>query len=155
MPSLNKVILIGNLCSDPELKKTPSDVSVTSFAIGVQRKLKDKDGNYQSDFINIVAWRGTAEFITQNFKKGTPIVICGSIQTRSYNDQQGNKRYATEVIADEAGFCERKGSGRPPMPGDDDAPVHAAEPEEKKNTMPTMPSDANFTELAPGDDLPF
>ena len=110
MPSLNKVILIGNLTADPELKTTAGGVSVCSFRIGVQRRFRDSNGQSVSDFINIVAWRQTAEFISKFFRKGRPICIVGSIQTRDYTDQQGNKRYVTEVVADEASFVESKSS---------------------------------------------
>lgn len=107
MPSLNKVILIGYLTADPELKQTPSGVSVTSFSIGVSRKYA-KGEQVQTDFINIVAWRATAEFICKYFKKGNAICICGSLQTRSWTAQDGSKRYAVEVVADEVNFIEKK-----------------------------------------------
>ena len=103
MASFNKVILIGHLTADPDLKQTQSGLSVTTFSIGVNRK-GAKDGAQAADFITIVAWRNTAEFITKYFKKGNPILICGQIQTRTWNDKDGNKRYATEVVADEAAF---------------------------------------------------
>lgn len=108
MASFNKVILIGNLTADPELKKTPSGVSVTSFSIAVNRRFTKQDGQQQTDFINIVAWRQTAEFVARYFNKGKPILICGQLQTRSWTDQSGRKHYATEVIADEAAFVENK-----------------------------------------------
>jgi single-strand DNA-binding protein len=102
--AFNKVILIGNLTADPELKQTPSGLSVCSFSLAVNRKMeKDK-----CDFISIVAWRQTAEFVAKYFKKGEPILVCGQIQTRSWNDAQGNKRYATEVVADEVSFVGKK-----------------------------------------------
>lgn len=107
MASLNKVILIGNLTKDPELKQTPSGVSVTSFSIGVSRKYLGADGSRETDFINIVAWRSTAEFIAKYFRKGSGISIVGSLQVRSY-DSNGQKRYATEVVAEEAGFIDKK-----------------------------------------------
>jgi single-strand DNA-binding protein len=104
MASLNKVILIGHLTADPELKQTPSGVSVTSFSIGVTRKFARAGEQAQSDFISIVAWRTTAEFITKYFRKGNAICICGSIQTRTWTANDGSKRYITEVVADEATF---------------------------------------------------
>lgn len=109
MASFNKVILIGNMTADPELKKTPSGVSVTSFSIAVNRRFA-KDGQQQTDFINIVAWRQTAEFVARYFTKGKPILICGQLQTRSWTDQNGQKHYVTEVVADEAAFVENKGT---------------------------------------------
>ncbi|MBP3437178.1 MAG: single-stranded DNA-binding protein [Clostridia bacterium] len=107
MASLNKVILIGHLTADPELKQTPSGVSVTSFSIGISRRYA-KGEQAQTDFINIVAWRSTAEFITKYFRKGNVICICGSLQTRNFTDQRGNKHYVTEVAAEEASFVEKK-----------------------------------------------
>ena len=105
--NLNKAILGGRLTADPELKQTPQGVPVTSFSIAVNRKGKDA----QADFINCVAWRQTAEFICRYFKKGSSICISGSIQTRTWNDQQNNKRYATEVVAEEAFFVDSKTEG--------------------------------------------
>lgn len=107
--NLNKVILGGRMCADPELKTTPSGVQVTSFSIAVNRSHKGKDGDVQADFVNVTAWRGTAEFICRYFKKGSSICVVGSLQTRSWKDQQGAKRYATEVAADEAHFVDAKG----------------------------------------------
>ena len=111
MASLNKVILIGNLTADPELKQTQSGISVVSLTIAINRRYQSKnatEGQQTADFINIVAWRQSAEFVSRFFKKGKPILVCGSIQSRSYTDNQGNKRYVTEVVADEVGFVESK-----------------------------------------------
>ena len=104
--NLNKVILAGRLTADPELKTTPNGISVCSFSVAVDRRYS-KD-NKQTDFINVVAWRSTAEFITKYFSKGNSICVCGSIQTRNYTDKNGNKRTAVEVVAEEATFCEGK-----------------------------------------------
>ncbi len=109
--NLNKVILGGRLTSDPELKSTPSGVQVTSFSIAVNRPHKGKDGEGKADFISVTAWRGTAEFICRYFKKGSSICVVGNLQTRTWTDQQGAKRYATEVVADEAYFVDSKGEG--------------------------------------------
>lgn len=103
MASFNKVILIGNMTADPELKQTTSGTSVTTFSIAINRKFA-KEGEQACDFISIVSWRQLAEFVCRYFKKGMPILICGQIQTRTWTDQQGQKRYATEVVADEASF---------------------------------------------------
>ncbi len=113
MASLNKVILIGNLTADPELKQTPNGVSVCSFSIAVQRRFANKsDAQAQTvDFINIVAWRQQAEFICRFFKKGRPICIVGAIQSRSWTATDGSKRYATEVVVDEASFVDSKPDG--------------------------------------------
>lgn len=113
MASLNKVILIGNLTADPEVKQTQSGLSVVSFTVAVNRRT-GKDAEQKTDFINIVAWRKTAEFVGQYFKKGKPILVCGAIQTRSYKDKNDNKRIAVEVLADEVGFVESKAASEAP-----------------------------------------
>jgi single-strand DNA-binding protein len=105
--SFNKVILMGRLTADPELKQSASGVAVTSFSLAVDRRLS-KDGERKCDFITIVAWRQTAEFICKYFRKGSAILVCGELQTRSWEDGNGQKRYATEVVASEVSFCEAK-----------------------------------------------
>ncbi len=108
--NFNKVILGGRLTADPELKTTPSGVSVTTFTMAVNRRFGGKEGEQpQADFINVTAWRQTAEFITRFFRKASSICIVGSVQTRSWTDGQGQKRFATEVVADEAYFVDAKG----------------------------------------------
>ena len=105
MADLNKVILMGHMTADPELKQTTSGISVCSFSIGVNRRFSKADQGQQSvDFINIVAWRQQAEFVSRYFKKGSSIIVCGSIQTRNWTDNNGQKRYVTEVVADEVSF---------------------------------------------------
>ena len=105
MASFNKVILIGNMTADPELKQTTGGISVCSFSIAVNRRFaRAEQGQQNVDFINVVTWRQQAEFVSRYFKKGNPILICGQIQTRNWTDNQGQKRYATEVIADEVSF---------------------------------------------------
>ena len=105
--NLNKVVLCGRLTATPELKQTTSGVSTTNFTLAVNRRYS-KDKEQQADFINIVAWRQTAEFITKYFDKGNAICITGSIQTRSWETSKGEKRYATDVVADEAMFVDGK-----------------------------------------------
>lgn len=157
MASLNKAILMGNLVADPELKQTPSGVAVCSFRIGVQRRFKDANGQYASDFINIVAWRQQAEFVSKYFRKGSSIVVVGSIQTRDYTDQQGNKRYATEVVADEVSFGANKSDSQSQSPafagmGDyGSAPAYSA-PAAAPAAQPAAPK---FEEIAGDEDLPF
>ena len=144
MASLNKVILIGHMTADPELKQTPSGVSVCSFSIGVTRKYTTRGEQPQTDFISIVAWRTTAEFIARYFRKGSAICICGSLQTRTWTDTNGNKRYETEVVADEASFVERKSESV----GRTDSYSAPA--------FNTPVSEApKFEEIAGDDDLPF
>ncbi len=101
---MNKVILMGRITRDPELRSTPNGISVLSFSIAVDRRFSGKNGERQTDFINCVAWRQTAEFIAKYFPKGRMIAVCGSLQTRSWDDQDGKKRYAMDVVVDEAYF---------------------------------------------------
>ena len=103
--NFNQAILAGRLTADPELKTTPAGVAVTQFSVAVNRP-KSKDGNDQTDFISCVAWRVTAEFITKYFRKGSAIMIVGKIQTRSWTDSNNQKRYATEVLVDNARFVD-------------------------------------------------
>ena len=105
--AFNKVILMGRLTADPELKQTQSGTAVTSFSLAVDRRY-NKDEEKKCDFISVVAWKQTAEFICKYFKKGSAILLCGELQTRSWEDNNGNKRYATEVVASEVSFCESK-----------------------------------------------
>ena len=105
MASFNKVILIGNMTADPELKQSTSGASVCSFSIAVNRKMAK---NNECDFITCVAWRQQAEFVCKYFKKGNPILVCGQLQTRTWTDNNGQKRYATEVVADEVSFVGNK-----------------------------------------------
>lgn len=104
---MNKAILIGRITKDVELRYTPNNVAVIQFTVAVDRRYK-VEGQPQADFINCVAWRNTAEFISKYFSKGSRIAIVGSIQTRSWDDNDGNRHYVTEVIVDEAEFCESK-----------------------------------------------
>ena len=145
MASFNKVILIGNLTADPELKQTQNGISVTSFSIAVSRRFSSKstENAQQADFINVVAWRNTAEFITKYFQKGKSILVVGSLQSRSWTDQNGQKRYVTEVVAEEAQFVERKTDGSAPISGAAPAPYGAS------------PKDVAFEEMSTDDDLPF
>lgn len=107
---MNKAILIGRLTRDPELRYTAgSNVPVCQFTVAVDRRIKS-DGQPTADFIPIVAWRSTAEFVCKYFKKGSRIALTGQIQTRTWDDQEGMRHFVTEVIADEVEFCESKQS---------------------------------------------
>ena len=106
--AFNKVILVGNLVEDPELKVTPSGVEVTSFRIAVSRKFKNSNGDTEADFITIVCWRKTASFVCNYFAKGRAILVCGELQSRSWTDKDGNKRSTLEVVADEVSFVDKK-----------------------------------------------
>ena len=116
----NLVVLTGRLTADPELKTTANGISVTTFAIAVDRRYRSGEDR-QTDFINIVAWRQTAEFVTKYFQKGSMIGIEGSIQTRRYTDKEGKNRTAFEVVANNVQFVESKRDGGAPAAGE--APV--------------------------------
>jgi single-strand DNA-binding protein len=107
---MNKVILIGRLTKDPELRKTPTDVSVCQFTIAVNRAFQQQNGERQADFINCIAWRNQAENLAKYMKKGGQIAVDGSIQTRSYDDQNGVRRFVTEVVCNQITFLEAKKS---------------------------------------------
>ncbi|MEE0981446.1 MAG: single-stranded DNA-binding protein [Acutalibacteraceae bacterium] len=109
---LNNVTLLGRLCTDVEIRTTSSGKSVANFRIAVDRAFS-KDGNRQADFITIVAWGSTALFVSRYFSKGSMIAIQGRIQTRNYEDSNGNKRTAFEVVANEVSFCGGKNETTP------------------------------------------
>ena len=143
--NINKVILGGRLTNDVELKQTPSGVSVAQFSLAVNRKYQT-DGQQQTDFLNVTAWRATAEFIARYFRKGSSICVVGSIQTRSWTDQNGQKRYATDIVADEAMFVDSKNEAQ----GATTATVGGYVP-----TAYTTPQTQNFEAVSVDDDLPF
>ncbi|MCH4153879.1 MAG: single-stranded DNA-binding protein [Saccharofermentans sp.] len=103
---MNKVELVGRLAKDPEVKMTSTQTPYCNFTVAVDRKFKDANGERQADFISCVAWRQTATFIGKYFHKGNRIGLTGSIQTRNYEDSNGQKRYVTEVVIDDAEFVE-------------------------------------------------
>lgn len=103
---MNKVVLLGRLAADPELRQTPNGIAVTSFTIAVDRQYS-RGAERQTDWIDIVAWRNTAEFVCKYFQKGSPIIVEGSIQTRTYEDKSGQKRKAVEIQADNIEFVPR------------------------------------------------
>lgn len=140
----NLVVLTGRLTADPELKTTPNGIPVTSFSIAVNRNYRAGEEQQQTDFINIVAWRQRAEFITKYFKKGSMIGIEGSIQTRRYTDKNGNNRTAFEVVVNNAQFVESKRDGVASSPS-------ANEPASYSNA-----DVSDFAEIGGmDDDLPF
>lgn len=107
--NFNKATIGGRLTADPELKTTTGGTEVVSFTVAVTRRFAPKEGEaQQTDFINVTAWRKTAEMVSKYFRKGSSICIVGSIQTRSWTDNEGKKRYATEVVADEVYFVDSK-----------------------------------------------
>lgn len=150
MASFNKVILIGHMVADPELKTTQSGINVCSFSIGVNRRFVKDAENQQTDFINIVTWRQQAEFVSKYFTKGMPILVCGSLQTRTWTDQNGVKRYATDVVADEVSFVEKKGAGN--YGGSEPTYYGNSAAGTAEKSVASVP---NFEDASTEDDLPF
>ena len=166
--NFNKVILGGRLTADPELKTTPSGISVTSFTVAVNRRFGGKNGEEaQADFFNVTAWRQTAEFITRYFRKASSICVMGSLQTRSWIDQNGQKRFATEIVADEAYFVDAKSESpiavqqaAAMMQQSSQAPSYVPDGYGSFGGMPQAgayqtQSTPKFEELSGDDELPF
>ena len=150
--NLNKVILCGRLTADPELRQTNSGIAVVRFTLAVNRRAgRNADGTQaqpQADFISVVAWRERAEFIARYFRKGSALCVTGSIQTGSWQDQQGQKRYTTEVVADEAMFVDSKNES-----GNAGGQLGADSYNAPSYSSPA--SAPKFEELKTDDDLPF
>ncbi len=152
---LNKVILMGRLTANPELRHTNSNIPVITFTLAVNRRFARQGEQQQTDFIDIVAWRGTAEFVSKYFTKGQLVAVCGSLQTRTWQDQNGNNRKSVEVSAEEVHFAEPKRNGG--------APAQAASPFSNDFPAPPPASEPSFTagsvddfeEIDVDDDLPF
>ena len=142
---LNIVVLTGRLTADPELRHTSNDIAVTSFTIAVNRRFSKNVEERQTDFIDIVAWRNTAEFVSKYFNKGQLVAVEGSIQTRSYQDKDGNKRKAFEVVAENVHFAEPKRDYSQSVPKQE-----VSAPASFENG-----SVDDFKEIPMDDDLPF
>lgn len=112
MASLNKAIIMGNLTAEPQIRSTQSGVASCTFTVAVQRRFKNAQGDYDTDFISCVAWRAQAEFLCKYFKKGQAIIVVGAIQTRTY-EKEGRKIYVTEIVADEVSFGGNKKEDAP------------------------------------------
>lgn len=142
---LNKVVLQGRFAGGPELRHTQSGVAVATFRLAVTRDFKEKDGERKADFISVVCWRGTAEFVSRFFQKGSLAVVEGRLQVRDYTDRDGNKRFVTEVIADSVYFSESKKR-------DDTEQTYQA----GGDTEQTYPaSGEQFADISDNEDLPF
>ena len=133
MASVNKAILIGNLGKDPELRYTPSGQAVASFSLATSERYKDKEGNWQerTDWHNIVVWGRQGETVKEYLKKGRSCYVEGRIQTRSYDDREGNKKWVTEIIASRIQFLGGRGEGggsAAGAPEDMSAPASVSEP---------------------------
>ena len=107
---LNKIVIQGRLCSTPELRRTQSGTAVTSFTLAVDRDFKNQSGEKETDFIDIVAWSNIAEFVSNYFKKGDMAIVSGRLQSRRWEDRDGNKRTAIEIVAENIYFCGPKKS---------------------------------------------
>ncbi len=147
---LNKAILMGRLTKDPELRRTQSGLSVTSFTLAIDRDFGGKGEEKQTDFIDIVCWRNTADFTAKWFHKGQLVAVAGRIQQRKWQDKEGNNRYSFEVIADEAHFAERRSDS--PTAEKYDVPPRT----EPSMSAPAMNAPSTFAELDEDDgELPF
>ena len=150
--NLNKVVLCGRLTADPELKQTQSGIAVVTFTLAVNRRFQSRSADtanqQQADFINVVAWRQTAEFISKYFKKGSALCVTGSLQTRNWQDQQGNRRYATEVVVDEAMFVDSRNENA-------GAPAGYTPDAYTAPSFSTPTGAPNFEEMKTEEDLPF
>ena len=151
---LNRVILMGRLTADPELKQTPNGISVTSFSLAVDRNFTSRGAERQTDFINCVAWRQTAEFISRYFAKGRLMAVEGSLQVRNYVDKNENKRQAVEVVVDQAYFADSKNAA----PSSSPAPSYQSAAPAYAPAAPVAfnaGSVEDFQEIDDEDDLPF
>jgi single-strand DNA-binding protein len=155
---LNRIILMGRLTADPELKQTPNGISVTTFTVAVDRNYQAKGAaERQTDFINCVAWRQTAEFISRYFAKGRMIAVEGSLQSRRYEDKSGQKRTAYEVVIDQAYFADSKPGGASADRGGIPFPTEppAIEEPQRGNSL-SVGDFGSFEEVEIDDgDLPF
>ena len=155
--NLNKVILAGRLVADPELKQTPGGANVVSIRMAVNRRFQSRDTQQQNeaDFFNVTAWQNTAEFIAKYFRKGSAICICGRIQNRTWVDQNGQKRYMTDIIAEEANFVESR-NAQDGMPGMGMSGMGAPDSfSTPAYSSPVQSSAPKFEEIKTDDDLPF
>lgn len=140
---LNNAVIMGRLVAQPELKTTGSGISVTSFTVAVDRRFNKQGEERQADFIDVICWRGTADIVCKYFSKGSMIAVQGSIQTRLYEDKDGNKRKAVEIVAENVSFCGSKND-------------NAASDQNASSPAPAYSTadEGDFKEV-PEDDLPF
>ena len=151
--NLNKVMLGGRLTADPELKQTPNGIQVATFSIAVSRRFRSGDNSQPTaDFFNVTAWRALAEHVSRFYRKGSSIFVIGTLQNRSWTDPQGNKRYATDVIADEIHFVDSRSESQATQNAQPYTP-------DAYNAAPAYSTPVgaapNFEEIKTDDDLPF
>ena len=158
---INNAVIMGRLTADPELRTTGNGISVTGFTVAVDRNYQRQGQERQTDFISVVAWRQTAEFVSRYFRKGQMIAVQGSIQTRNYEDRNGVKRTAVEIVADTVSFCGSKaetGAGgqnaaAPAPSGNPAPPVPAYQQGSGAGVSNATPDD--FSQVEMDDELPF
>ena len=146
---LNHIVIMGRLTRDPELRRTQAGTSVCSFTVAVDRDFQSKDAEKQADFIDVVAWRQTGEFVSRYFTKGRMIVVSGSLQSRKWQDKNGQNRTSWEIIADNVYFGDSKRDGVPS--GDFAAPAYAPA---ESYTAPAA-GNGTFAEIEEDGELPF
>lgn len=149
---LNCAVIMGRLVADPELRTTTSGISVTSFRVAVDRNFVRQGEERQADFIDVVAWRQTAEFVSRFFRKGSMIAVQGSIQTRNYEDRNGNKRTAVEIVADNVSFCGSKSES-----GTTGSSTARYDEPARPQSTPAFASGGmgDFSDIQDDDELPF
>lgn len=158
---LNVIAIMGRLVADPELRTTPQGTNVCSFRIAVDRSFTRQGEERKADFIAVTAWRQTAEFVSKYFQKGSMIAIEGSLQTRQYQDKNGNSRTTTEVLASQVSFCGGKAAEKPTVQSfDQQTASHMREAKAAQNAPKPAPdysqgSADDFAEISDVDDLPF
>lgn len=164
---INRVILMGRLCAEPELRQTPNGVQVCTFRLAVQRSYASRGGERATDFLNVVAWRQQADFISRYFHKGNMIAVDGHIETRSYTDRNNQQRTAFEIVAENVSFVESKASASASASAGNDFAGNAApsyEPPQPAPTgnVPQQPASnfssgdfGDFQEIDSDEDLPF
>ena len=149
---INTAILMGRLTADPELRHTPNNVPVTSFTLAVNRSYAKSGSERQTDFIDIVAWRSTAEFVSRYFSKGQLVAVEGSIQTRTYQDKDGNNRKAVEIVANNVHFAEPKRDSYNSTGQNNNT---YSQNDEQVNNSYSNGDNSDFQEIPTDDDLPF
>lgn len=158
---LNVVAIQGRLTHDPELKTTPSGVSVCSFRIACERSYSPKGEERKADFITVTAWRKAAEFVSKYFQKGSMIAIEGSLQTRQYQDQQDSNRTVVEIVANNVSFCSGKAAEKPATASYEEQTANYVREANAAHSAPQQPqsyvqgSADDFAEISDADEFPF
>lgn len=154
---LNRIILMGRLTRDPELRHTSNSIPVASFTLAVDRDFKSQSGERQTDFIDIVAWRGTGEFVSRYFTKGRMAIVEGRLQMRDWTDKDGNKRRSAEVVADNVYFGESKRDAELSGTSNFGVPAYQNSSSTPVSEAYTPPAESAFAALSDDDDgeLPF